>query len=371
MNPIPFIDFKRKYSLYKKKIDATIKKVFEYGWFILGPELEKFEKNFAKYLGIKYVVGVGSATDALFLSLKALKVTKGDEVITVANTATPTVIAIRMTGAMPVFIDVDENDFNINFALIEKKITKKTKAILPVHLYGYPAKMGEILRIAKKYHLKIVEDASQAPGAEYKKIKVGTIGDVGCFSFYPTKNLGAFGDAGAVATNNKKLAQTVRMLRNYGESSKFNNVIEGYNSRLDEIQAAILNWELTKLNSWNMRREKLANLYLKNLRGLPIVLPRTKDKIFHPVWHLFIIKDQHRDKLKKFLAKRNIQTMIHYPKPIFEQPAYRFLNYKTVDLPITAKLSKEILSLPLYPEMKEKEVLETCKAIRLFYNYYD
>ena len=364
---IPFIDFKRKYKFYKKEINQTIGRVFERGWFILKSEVKKFEKNFAKYLRIKYLVGVNSGTDAIFLALKSLGIGQGDEVITVANTATPTISAIRMAGAMPVFIDINEKTFNIDVSQIEKKINKKTKAILPVHLYGYPADMGAILRIAKKYKLKVVEDACQAHGAEYKNKKLGAIGDIGCFSFYPTKNLGAFGDTGAVATNNKKIADTVRALRNYGEISKFNSGIEGVNSRLDEIQAGVLNWGLKKLDFWNRKRESLVKTYLNNLESLPVDLPKTSDKIFKRVWHLFVIKAKERDELRKFLAKKGVQTMIHYPHPIFEQPAYKFLDYKIKNLPITKKVSKEILSLPLYPELKREEILKICDLIKSFY----
>lgn len=364
---IPFIDFKRKYRLYHKEIDAAIRRVFERGWFILGPELKKFEEGFAKYLGVKYVVGVGSGTEAIFLSLRALGVGSGDEVITVANTATPTVAAIRMTGAVPVFVDIDENTFVMDTRLLGKAIGRKTKVILPVHLYGNPADMAEIMRIAEKYRVKVLEDACQAHGARYKSKMVGSIGDAACFSFYPTKNLGAFGDAGAVATNSKKIADMIFLLRNYGEVSKFNNMKEGVNSRLDEIQAAILNWGLGKINHWNKKREKLARIYLKNLRGLPIGLPKEADRVFQPAWHLFVIRTQQRDKLKIFLAERGIQTIIHFPKPIFKQPAYKFLGYKEIDLPVTTKLAKEVLSLPLYPEMEEKEVIYVCRVIKQFY----
>jgi len=364
---IPFIDFKRKYNFYKKEINQILEKVLKKGWFILGPEVEKFEKNFSKYLKAKYVVGVNSGTDAIFLALKSLGIGQGDEVITVANTATPTTSAIRMAGAMPVFVDIDEKTFNIDTSLIEKAITSKTKAILPVHLFGYPADIGPILKIANRYKLKIVEDACQAHGAKYKSKKVGTIGDISCFSFYPTKNLGAFGDAGVIATNNKKIAQKIKALRNYGEISKFNSGIEGVNSRLDEVQAMILNWGLKKLDFWNKKRETLAKIYLNNLKSLPINLPRTSDKIFKRVWHLFVIKIKERDELRRFLAKNGIQTMIHYPHPIFEQLAYKFLGYKAKDLPVTKKLSKEILSLPLYPELKKEEVLRICRIIKSFY----
>src|SRR3989339_643552 len=235
-----FNNFVRKYQNNKKDINLAIEKVFKNGWFILGPELDNFEKNLAIYLDIKYAIGVNSGTDAIFLALKALNIGNGDEVITVANTATPTISAIRMTGATPIFVDVNPDDFNIDVALIEKKISKKTKAILPVHLYGRPADMTSILSLAKKHSLYVVEDVAQAFGAIYKHKKVGTFGDIACFSFYPTKNLGAFGDAGAIVTKNKDLALKIKALRNYGEEAKFNNIYEGGNSRLDEIQYSFL-----------------------------------------------------------------------------------------------------------------------------------
>ena len=364
---VQFLSFKKKYLLYQREINKTVEQVLKSGWFILGKELDKFEDNFAKFLGVKYVIGVNSGTDAIFLALKALGIGYGDEIITVANTATPTVSAIRMTNATSVFTDVVEDSFNINPDLIERKITPKTKAILPVHLYGYPADMGKVLRIAKKYKLKIVEDAAQAHGATYKNKMVGTIGDIGCFSFYPTKNLGAFGDAGAAVTNNKKLAEAIRRLRNYGEISKYNNICEGVNSRLDEIQAAVLNWSLKKLKSWNKKREILANIYKNGLKDLPVVLPPTSNKEHVGVWHLFVIRCNERDELKTYLEKRGIETAIHYPKPIFEQIAYKFLGYSSKDLPVTKKIMSQILSLPLYPELSKQEVNDVCKAIKLFY----
>ena len=223
---VNFLDLGRRYSLYKKEIDKIITGSLKSGWYILGKELEKFENNLANYLGAKYAVGVNSGTDAIFLSLKALGVWSGDEIITVANTATPTISAIRMTGATPVFVDINDSNFNINPDLIEKRITKKTKAVLPVHLYGHPADMNKIIRMAKEHKIKVIEDAAQAQGAVYKNKFAGAIGDAGCFSFYPTKNLGAFGDAGAVVTNNKRLAETIKQLRNYGEASKYNNIRE-------------------------------------------------------------------------------------------------------------------------------------------------
>ena len=366
---IRFLSLKKRYFLYEKEINKVIGQVLKSGWFVLGKELDKFEENLAKYLGVKYVVGVNSGTDAIFLALKALGVGLGDEIITVANTATPTVSAVRMTGAKVVFVDIDVRNFNINPDLIEKKITPKTKAILPVHLYGYPADMGKIIKIAKNHKLKVIEDAAQAMGAIYKNRLVGTIGDMGCFSFYPTKNLGAFGDAGAVVTDNIKLAETIIQLRNYGEVSKYNNISEGVNSRLDEMQAAILNWGLKKLKLWNKKREILARIYLNELKSLPIILPPDSDKDHSAAWHLFVIRSKERDELRNHLKDSGIETAIHYPKPIFEQTAYEFLGYSGNDLPVTKKTMLEILSLPLYPELSEKQTIKICRAIKLFYVY--
>ena len=362
-------DFRRKYKKYKKEILSVADRIFRNGYFILGPELEKFEKNFAGYIGSKLAVGVNSGTDALYLALRAFGISKGgDEVITTSHTATATVSAIRMAGALPVFVDIDDKTLNIDAAKIEKAITQRTKCILPVHLYGYPAQMDKIMRIARKYSLAVVEDACQAHGASFNGKKVGSIGDVGCFSFYPTKNLGAFGDGGAIVTNNKAIADKVRLLRNYGEISKFNNDIEGINTRLDELQAGFLNWGLNKLDGWNKTREKLAITYRSHLKGLPLVLPPIGNKKEKRVWHLFVILTAQRDALKEFLAKRQIMTMIHYPRPVFAQKAYSFLGYKNKDLPVTGRAVKEIISLPLYPELTVKEVAFICDNIREFFH---
>lgn len=364
---IRFVDFKRKYKAHHKEIMRIIARVFQRGWFILGPELEKFEKDFSRYVGTEHAIGVNSGTDAIFLALKALGVGTGDEVITVANTAVPTVSAIRMTGATPVFVDVNAETLTIDPKAIMRSINGKTKAIVPVHLYGFPADMHAIMRIAKKYKLKVVEDACQAHGALWEGKMVGTWGDAGCFSFYPTKNLGAFGDAGAVITNNKKIAGAVRSLRNYGEISKFNNAIEGVNSRLDEVQAALLQWELKRLDKWNARRKRLAQLYCVYLKNMPLILPAQTDKLRERVWHLFVVRTDQRDALKDFLKKKGVEAAIHYPKPIFEQAAYAFLKYDARDLSETKKATETILSLPLYPEMTELEVKKVCIAIKAFY----
>lgn len=366
---IIFQDFKRKYKKHKKEILGVADHVFRNGYFILGPELEKFEKNFADYIDSKYAIGVNSGTDALYLALRALGVGRGDELITTSHTATATVSAIRMAGALPVFVDIDAKTLNINAAKIEKAVTKRTKCILPVHLYGYPAQMDEIMRIARKHRLAVVEDACQAHGASFNGKRVGSIGDVGCFSFYPTKNLGAFGDGGAVVTDNKTIAEKIRLLRNYGEISKFNNHIEGINTRLDELQAGFLNWGLGKLDGWNKTREKLATTYMLHLQGLPLVLPSMGNVKEKRVWHLFVIQTGRRNELKEFLVKRGIMTMIHYPTPIFAQKAYNFLEYKNKDLPVTGRAIKEIISLPLYPELTVKEVVFICDNIKKFFKH--
>ena len=364
---IKFIDFQRKYLRYKKEINESVGRVFKRGWFIAGPELAEFENKFSKYLNAKYVIGVNSGTDAIAIALKAIGIKQGDEIITTSHTATPTVSAVRMTGAVPVFADIDEDTLNIDPSLVEKKITSRTKVILPVHLYGYPADMDTIKKLAVKHGLFVIEDACQAHGASFNGKKLGTIGDIGCFSFYPTKNLGAFGDAGAIVTNEKKIAEMAVMLRNYGEISKYKNKLEGVNSRLDELQAGFLNWEIKKLDKWNKERSRIANMYISELKGLPIKLPSKGDTIYDRIWHLFVIQTERRDALREFLKKHRIETLIHYPAPIFKQEAYKFLGYKEKDLPITTKICDKIMSLPLYPELKSSEIRFVCDSIKAFY----
>ncbi len=365
---IPFNEFERKYSRYRKEILKVVDETFKKGWFILGPELQKFEEDFAKYLGVKFVVGVNSGTDALYLALRALGIRNGDGVITVANTATPTVSAIRMAGAVPIFADIDPETLTIDPRHVERRINPKVKAILPVHLFGYPANMPALIKLAKKHKVKLIEDVCQAHGAQISNKFLGTWGDIGCFSFYPTKNLGAFGDAGAIATNNRKTADAVKSLRNYGEIRKYYNTREGVNSRLDELQAAFLNWGLTYLDQWNKERESIARIYLANLKDIPLELPSESDSKVRRVWHLFVIRSQRRDGLKKYLESKGIQTSIHYPLAIYQQPAYSFLEYGNRDLPITSMVNKQILSLPLYPELTKEEVERVCKEIRSFYS---
>ena len=353
---IPFVDLKRQYDLIKEEINIKINEVLQNTHFILGENVEIFEKEFANYCGVKYCVGVASGSDALTLCLKALGIGEGDEVITVPNTFIATVDAISRNGAKPVFVDIDTETYNMDVTKIEEEITDKTKAIIPVHLYGQPADMDAIIKIAKKYDLKIIEDACQAHGAEYKGKRVGSLGDAGCFSFYPAKNLGAYGDGGMVVTNNEELAEKIRMLRNYGQSKKYYHDFMGYNSRLDEIQAAVLRVKLRYLDEWNDKRREHAKLYdelLENASG--IETPTEKDYVKH-VYHLYVMRCKNRDDLQHYLSSKGISTGIHYPIPVHLQMAYKHLEYKQGDFPITEKYSKEILSLPMFPELTDEEI---------------
>lgn len=369
---IPFINLSRRYKRYKKEIDFAIQSVLDSGHFIEGENVRNFEIEFSRYCDLKYGIGVGSGTEALHLALLACGVTSGDEVITVANISMPTVSAISFAGAEPVFVDIDENSFNIDVDLIEEKITEKTKVILPVHLYGNPCKMDNILKIADKYNIKVIEDCAQAHGARYKDKKVGSFGDLGCFSFYPTKNLGAYGDGGMIVTNSEELEYRLRLLKNYGEERKYFNVIKGFNSRLDEIQASILRFKLKKLDEWNKIRINIAEKYTDNFKNLPIICPQVRHDDLH-VFHLFVIRVKNRKKFMDYLSRNSIDSIIHYPIPIHLQPAYRELGIKKDILPITEKISEEVVSIPIYPELEKREVDHIIGRIteyfRLFKNY--
>ncbi|AEH25420.1 DegT/DnrJ/EryC1/StrS family aminotransferase [Pyrococcus yayanosii] len=358
---IPFVDLKREYHEIKEEIDSAIQRVLESGWFILGEELRKFEEEFAKYLGVKHVIGVNSGSDALYLAVKALGIGPGDEVITVSHTFISTVDAIVRNGAKPVFVDIDPETYTIDVNQIEKAITERTKAIIPVHIYGHPADMDPIMRIAEEYGLYVIEDASQAHGAEYKGRKVGSIGHVACFSFYPTKNLGAYGDAGAIVTNDYELAEKLRMMRNYGSLKKYYHEFIGVNSRLDEIQATILRVKLRHLDEWNDRRRRIAKIYNELLEDSEVIVPVEKEWAKH-VYHLYVIRHKDRDKLQQHLLKNGIKTQIHYPVPVHLQKAYLDLGIR-MKLPVTERISLEILSLPIYPWLKEKEIVKTCSLI--------
>ena len=341
-------------------IGRALCRVIKSGRFILGPELTHFEKEFAAYLGAKHAIGVNSGSDALYLAIKALGIGPGDEVITVAHSFVSPADATIRTGAAPVFVDIDPRSYNIVPNLIVKKINKRTKAILPVHLYGQSADMGRIMAIARKYNLYVVEDASQAHGAEYQGRKVGTFGDVGCFSLYPTKNLGAFGDAGVIVTNDKHLDKILRMGRNYGSSKKYHHEFVGVNSRLDEIQAAVLRMKLRRLDQANAKRREIASRYHKLLSGSELIVPQEAAFCKH-VYHLYVVRHTRRDQIIAKLAKMGIEIMVHYPVPVHLQPAYR--NFSKNKLPITERVAKEIFSIPLYPEMTAKEMIFVGKIL--------
>ncbi|MGO9145902.1 MAG: DegT/DnrJ/EryC1/StrS family aminotransferase [Desulfomonilia bacterium] len=359
---IPFIDLHAGYLELKEELDEAYKRVMNSGHFILGPELLGFEKEFAAYCNVKHCIGVGNGLDALHLILRALEIGAGDEVIVPTNTFIATWLAISYAGAVPVPVEPDERTYNIDCRLIERAITDKTRAIIPVHLYGQPTDMDRIHAIAMKHGLHIIEDAAQAHGARYKGKRVGGLGDAAGFSFYPVKNLGAFGDGGAVTTNNDTLAERVRSLRNYGSTVKYHNDVMGFNSRLDELQAALLRVKLRKLNEWNARRIKIAALYNKNLGSAGLQIPYVPDWA-EPVWHQYVIRTDKRDKLQQCLNKVGIETIIHYPIPPHLQNAYSHLNYPQGSFPLAERISGEILSLPMGPHLSSKSAHDVVKVL--------
>lgn len=361
---VPFFDATRQLKSIRKEINLAIKKVLDSGKFILGEEVDKFEKKFPNYIGMKYGIGVNSGTDAIKIALRALGVKRNDEIITVANTAVPTVSAIRETGGIPVFADIDEY-FNIDPKDFERKITLKTKAVIIVHLYGQPADIDSIIKIAKKHKVKVVEDCAQSIGAEVKRKKVGSLSDISCFSFYPTKNLGACGDGGIILTNEERSYKECRRLRMYGMEKTYYSNTEGYNSRLDEIQATILNTKLNYVEIWNKKRIDLANFYIKNIKNKNITLPKIREGAKH-VFHLFVIRTKKRNSLKKYLEKNNIGFGIHYEFPIHLQKGYKFLGYKKGALKVTEKISDEIISLPIFPELTKQEINYVVEKINNF-----
>ena len=352
---IPFVTFKPLEAELDKEIRDAFDRVYTRSWYIEGVEDEKFEKVFAEYCNSKYCVGVGNGLDALFLALKALNVKDGDEVIVPSNTYIATALAVTYVGATPVFVEPDIRTFNIDPAKIEKAITEKTKAIMPVHLYGQACDMEPIMKIAKKYNLLVVEDCAQAHGATYKGKVVGSFGDVAGFSFYPGKNLGALGDAGAIVTNNEELAKKVRALGNYGSDYKYHHVYQGNNSRLDELQAAFLAAKLPLLERVNDNRRSIADKYLAGINNPKVILPFVPDYAV-PVWHIFGIRCKMRTELENFLNDAGIGTNKHYPIPMHLQDCYKDLGLKEGDLPIAEEISTSELSIPMYYGMTDDEV---------------
>lgn len=362
MSKIQFVDLQAQYRGISDEVNKAIAMVLEKGDFILGNDVSQFEEEFAAYSGCKHGIGVGSGTEALHLALLACDIGPGDEIVTVANTYIATVLAISYAGAKPVLVDIDPDTYNIDVKKIESVITKKTKAIIPVHLYGQPADMDSIMAIAKEHKLKVIEDACQAHGATYKDKKVGSLGDIGCFSFYPGKNLGAYGDGGMVTTNDSILADKVRMLRNYGQREKYYHLIKGFNSRLDTIHAAILRVKLKRLDVWNDLRRQHACEYNKLLEG-KVVIPNEAAHIKH-VYHLYVIRVDDRNNMIEIFNNAGIATGIHYPVPVHLQEAYKDLGYKVGDFPVTEDYAKKILSLPIYPELMKDDIKMISGVIR-------
>jgi dTDP-4-amino-4,6-dideoxygalactose transaminase len=357
-------DFKKEYSHIEKEVLIALKKFLKSGWYILGEEVIQFEKYFSRYIGTKYCIGVANGLEALQISLMALGISADDEVITVSNSAVATSLAITNLGARPIFIDIDEF-YHIDTSKIESKITKKTKAIIPVHLFGQPVEIKKIISMAKKYNLHVIEDACQAHGATYDSKRVGSYGTFGCFSFYPTKNLGGYGDGGAITTNSKTLYKKCISLRNYGQTSRYEHECIGLNSRLDEIQAAILNVKLKKLDRMIKKRNEIAQTYLKELAEVKqVILPKTRKRASH-TYHLFVIQAEKRDDLMEFLKNNDVQTLIHYPIPIHNQKCYPEFN--SIVLERTENIAKNIISLPVHPFMTKSKVMTVCKLIKKFY----
>jgi len=359
---IPCANPKAQYLAHKDEIDTAINQVLESGWYILGEEVKTFEKEFAGYVGSSYGIGVGSGTEAIHLALEACGIGEGDEVITVSHTAVATVAGIEMAGATAVLVDVEPDFFTLDVSKLDGAITPRTRAIIPVHLYGLPADLEPIMEVAGRRYLRVIEDCAQAHGALYKGRQVGSFGDMACFSFYPTKNLGALGDGGMVLTNDEELAQKAFLLREYGWAERYVSHFAGYNSRLDEIQAAILRVKLRHLDKDNSKRRLLTEIYNRALRETSLVLPKQRENSVH-VYHLYVILSQRRDELLAFLREKGISASIHYPVPVHLQPAY---NRGRNRLPETERIAKEILSLPLYPELSESDVSLVAEAIKEF-----
>jgi len=364
---IPFAELRSQYASIKDDIDEAIQRVLENGWYILGENVERFEKEFADYCGAKYAIGVGSGTEALHLALLACGVQPGDEVITVPNTAVPTASAISFANAVPVFVDIDPVSYNMDPTQIERRITPRTRAVIPVHLYGQAADMDPILEVAHRHNLKVVEDAAQAHGTEYRGKRVGALGDVGCFSFYPSKNLGAYGDGGAIVTNDEDLAQNAFLLRNYGQKTRYYHSTKGFNSRLDELQAAVLRVKLRYLDSWNEARRQRAARYDRLLANSGVTTPAEMPYGRH-IYHLYVIRSPKRDDLQRFLESRGIGTIIHYPVPIHLQEAYQDLGQAPGSFPIAERHAREALSLPMYPELPEESIERIAEAIHDFHS---
>jgi len=360
-NIIPMLDLRAQYRVLKDEIKTALMEILESGHFVLGINVEALEREIASYHGVKYAVGLASGTDALHLCLKAIGIKEGDEVITTPFTFVATAEAITYVGAIPVFVDIDRETLNLDPGKIEEKITSKTKAIVPVHLFGQPADMEEIMAIAKKYNLKVIEDCAQAFGARYKGVVVGSIGDAGCFSFYPSKNLGAYGDGGMVITNNLELFKRIKLLRNHGATGAYQHSFIGFNSRLDEIQAAILRIKLKYIDSYNEKRRNIAKLYT-SLLGDSVQCPIEMSDRMH-VYQQYTIRTSRRREIRESFKDNLISSVIYYPVPLHLQKAFEYLGYKRGDFPESEAAAGEVLSLPIYPELEPEKVRFICDVI--------
>lgn len=367
-NMIKFLDLQKINLAYQQEIEEKLLNTFRSGWYLLGNEVRVFEENLAKYIGVRHAIGVANGLDALRLILRAYLelglMQKGDEIIVPANTYIASVLAISDNGLVPVLIEPDPENYNIDISKIEEKVTSKTKAIMIVHLYGRVVFSEDLKSTAEKYKLKIIEDNAQAIGAEWDGIKTGNLGDASGFSFYPGKNLGALGDAGAVTTNDDNLAKTIRALANYGSNQKYINIYQGLNSRLDEIQAAILDVKLKYIDIENERRRKIAESYLSNINNPKIILPQLPESDKEHVWHLFVIRTQERARLQNYLTENGVQTLIHYPIPPHKQEAYR--EWNDLSFPVTEQIHEEVLSLPISPVMSDDDVKLIIQTLNMF-----
>ncbi len=361
---VQFVDFSEQYRIIKDEIEPGLKKVFETGNFILGKEEKDFESEFAAYCDSKYAVGVNSGTDALYIALAALDIKEGDEVILPPYTFIATALCISYGGAKPVFVDIEPGTYNLDPKKLKQAITPRTKAIIPVHIYGQAANMDEILAIAKEHKLKVIEDSAQAHGARYKGKRIGSLGDVSCFSFYPTKALGAFGDGGMIVTSDEKIYKNSLMLRDYGREGRYEHKIKGYNSRLDTVQAVVLSAKLKRLDQWNEMRAKMAEVYREELKSVKsIVTPPTLADRTH-VYQTYAVRLPNRDKVAEGLKEKKVGVLIHYPIPLHLQEAYKELGHKRGDFPVSELVASEILSLPMFPHITKEQIRYVCDSLK-------
>lgn len=357
---IKFLDLEKINNRFREEIDSELKEILDSGWYLQGKKNQKFAENFAEFCGVKHCLGVANGLDALNLIIKAYGFSNGDEIIVPANTYIASILAISQNGCTPILVEPDIKTYNINPDLIEEKITERTKAIMVVHLYGQAVQMKKIWELAKKYNLKIIEDSAQAHGSVYDGIKTGALGDASGFSFYPGKNLGCMGDGGCVTTNDDELFEKIKAIANYGSDRKYHHIYKGVNSRLDEIQAAVLNVKLKYLDTDNARRREISKYYRENIKNRIIILPETYDESAH-VWHVFAVRTPERDRFQKYLEENNIQTIIHYPTPPHKQGAYQ--EWNNLSYPISEEIHRTIISLPISPVMTDDEVQRVTEVI--------